>query len=240
MSGLGGFVTAFVAGLVSFISPCVLPLVPGYLSFLTGTSVQGDTRAAGRGPAVAAAALFVLGFTVVFVALGSTASLAGALLSPYRDVLGRVAGVVIAVFGILMLGVVPVPWLYGEARFDPSKVRGPRRWTAPVVGAAFAFGWTPCVGPVLGSILGLAGSSADVAHGAALLLVYSLGLGVPFMLTALFLGSATPLLRRLQRHALTVQRAAGAILCVFGLAMAFGLLPLLTGALGTVVPSLGG
>jgi len=180
--------------------------------------------------------MFVLGFTVVFVALGSTASFAGALLTPYRDLLGRVAGVVIAAFGLLMLGVVRVPWLYGEARFDPARARRMGRWAAPVVGAAFAFGWTPCVGPVLGSILGLAGSSADVAHGAALLLVYSLGLGVPFLLVAVFLGSAGPVLKRLQRHAVVVQRVAGALLLTFGLAMAFDLLPLAAGLLTRVMP----
>lgn len=239
MSLVAGFTTAFVAGLVSFVSPCVLPLVPGYLSFLTGLSVRGEGSGAARRTTVTTALLFVLGFTLVFVALGSTASLAGALLAPYRDLLGRAAGVLLAAFGVLMLGVVRIPWLYGEARFDPAKARGLGRWAAPVVGAAFAFGWTPCVGPVLGSILGLAGSSADVAHGAALLLFYSLGLGVPFILVAVFLGSAAPVLKRLQRHALTVQRVAGAFLLVFGLAMALGLLPMITGLLMRVIPSWG-
>jgi cytochrome c-type biogenesis protein len=238
MSVATGFVTAFVAGLISFVSPCVLPLVPGYLSFITGLAVRDD-EAVTRRSTVAAAALFVLGFTIVFVALGSTASLAGALLAPYRDILGRVSGVVIAAFGLLMLGVVRLPWLYGEARFDPARARRMGRWAAPIVGAAFAFGWTPCVGPVLGSILGLAGSSADVAHGAALLLVYSLGLGVPFMIVAVFLGSAGPVLRRLQRHAMTVQRVAGALLLVFGLAMAFGLLPLAAAMLANLIPPSG-
>jgi len=236
MGVAGGFVIAFVAGLVSFVSPCVLPLVPGYLSFLTGVAAHGEGDTVSRGSTVTVAALFVLGFTVVFVALGSSASLAGALLAPYRDILGRVAGVVIAALGLLMLGVVRVPWLYGEARFDPARTRRMGRWAAPVVGAAFAFGWTPCVGPVLGSILGLAGSSADVSYGAALLLTYSLGLGVPFLVVAAFLESAGPVLRRLQRHSMTVQRVAGALLLVFGLAMAFGLLPYVTGLLTSVMP----
>jgi cytochrome c-type biogenesis protein len=239
MSGVAAFAAAFAAGVVSFVSPCVLPLVPGYLSLLTGLAAHDGDAHSTRRTTVVAALMFVLGFTVVFVALGSTASLAGALLAPYRDFLGRAAGVVIAAFGVLMLGIVRVPWLYGEARFDPAKARGLGRWAAPVVGAAFAFGWTPCVGPVLGTILGLAGSSADVARGAALLLVYSLGLGVPFLLVAIFLGSAGPALRRLQRHALTVQRVAGAFLLAFGLAMAFGLLPLVTGLLARVIPTPG-
>lgn len=236
MSGVGGFVTAFLAGVVSFVSPCVLPLVPGYLSFLTGETAGEPGERAGRRGTVATGALFVLGFTVVFVALGSTASLAGSLLAPYRDLLGRVAGVLIVLFGVLMLGVVRIPWLYGEARFDPARARGLGRWAAPVVGAAFAFGWTPCVGPVLGSILSLAGSSGDVARGAALLLAYSAGLGVPFLAVAVFLGSAGPVLRRLQRHSATVQRVSGAVLIVFGLAMALGALPVLTGMLAGAFP----
>jgi cytochrome c-type biogenesis protein len=237
MGAFASFAAAFVAGLVSFLSPCVLPLVPGYLSFLTGLSVRAEAEGTAGRTTVTAALLFVLGFTIVFVALGSTASLAGALLAPYRDFLARAAGVLLAAFGVLMLGVVRVPWLYGEARFDPSKARGLGGWAAPVVGAAFAFGWTPCVGPVLGSILGLAGSTADVARGAALLLVYSLGLGVPFVLAAVFLRSAGPVLRRLQAQALTVQRIAGSFLLVFGLAMAFGLLPQITGMLGRILPT---
>jgi cytochrome c-type biogenesis protein len=231
MSGLGGFVTAFIAGIVSFLSPCVLPLVPGYLSLLTGGSAADAGEGSGQRRTVVTAALFVLGFTAVFVMLGSTASFAGAFLAPYRDVLGRAAGVLIAVFGVLMLGVVRVPWLYREARFDPAGASRLGRWAAPLVGAAFAFGWTPCVGPVLGSILTLAGSSGDVALGAALLLAYSIGLGVPFMAVALFLGSAKPVLQTLQRHALTVQRISGVVLIIFGIAMALDLLPILTGVL---------
>ncbi len=239
MDGGMGFAVAFGAGLVSFVSPCVLPMVPGYLSFLVGLSAPGGSPKAVRRATVTAAVLFVLGFTVVFVALGSTASLAGAFLAPYRDVLGRAAGVLLAGFGVIMLGIIPIPWLYREARFDPAKTRGLGAWAAPVVGAAFAFGWTPCVGPVLGSILGLAGASSNVATGAALLASYSLGLGVPFIAVALFLGAAGPVLRRMQRHARTVQRIAGVFLIVFGLVMAFGLLPLVTGLLLRVTPAVG-
>jgi cytochrome c-type biogenesis protein len=232
-----GFFTAFGAGLLSFVSPCVLPLVPGYLSFITGLSARAAAEDGNRRATVTAALLFVAGFTVVFVALGSTASLAGALLAPYRDALGRAAGILIAVFGVLMMGIVRVPWLYSEARFDPARARGLGVWAAPVMGAAFGFGWTPCVGPVLGSILTLAGSSGSVAQGAALLLVYSLGLGLPFVLVAVFLGAAAPILKRLQRHSLTVQRVAGALLVVFGLSMALGLLPLVTAMLTPLLPS---
>lgn len=238
MTGVGGLVAAVVAGVVSFLSPCVLPLVPGYLSFLAGTSVS---RGAGTGrgaSSLVTAALFVLGFTVVFVALGSTASLAGALLSPYRALLGRLAGALIVMFGVIMLGVVRAPWLYGEARIDPARARALGRFAAPAVGAAFAFGWTPCVGPVLGSILVLAGSSAGVARGAELLLAYSVGLGVPFLLVALLLDRLCGVLHWLERHALAVQRVAGVLLIAFGLAMTFGELPLVVGWIGHLVPQL--
>jgi cytochrome c-type biogenesis protein len=237
--GVGGFFAALTAGVVSFLSPCVLPLVPGYVSFLAGTSVQSK-RGAGHGTStVLAAALFVLGFTAVFVALGSTASLAGSLLSPYRGLLGRLSGVLIVVFGVIMLGVVRLPWLYGEARMDPARARSLGGWAAPTMGAAFAFGWTPCVGPVLGSILVLAGSSAGVGRGAALLLVYSLGLGVPFLLVAALLDRLGGTLHWLERHALVVQRVAGALLIAFGVVMALGMLPWMAGWLGRLVPEWG-
>jgi cytochrome c-type biogenesis protein len=234
--GIGSFVAALAAGVVSFLSPCVLPLVPGYVSFLAGTSV-GRGRGAGHDPStILAAALFVLGFTAVFVALGSTASLAGSLLSPYRGLLGRLSGLLIAAFGVLMLGIVRLPWLYGEARIDPSRARSLGGWAAPAMGVAFAFAWTPCVGPVLGSILVLAGSAAGVGRGAALLLVYSLGLGIPFLLVAALLDRLRGTLRWLERHALVVQRVAGALLIAFGTVLALGMLPLVVGWLGRLVP----
>jgi cytochrome c-type biogenesis protein len=238
VTGVGALAAALVAGVVSFLSPCVLPLLPGYVSFLAGTSISrrgGNGRGAST---VVAAALFVLGFTAVFVALGSTASLAGSLLAPYRGILGRLGGVLIVVFGVIMLGVVRLPWLYGEARIDPARARSLGAWAAPAMGAAFAFGWTPCVGPVLGSILVLAGSSSGVARGAELLLVYSLGLGIPFLLVAALLDRLGGVLRWLERHALVVQRVSGALLIAFGLALAFGVLPVMVGWVGRLIPRL--
>ncbi|MFU8890522.1 MAG: cytochrome c biogenesis protein CcdA [Anaerosomatales bacterium] len=231
-----GFALAFAAGVVSFLSPCVLPLIPGYLSFMTGIAVGdlGTGRAARAviGPAL----LFVAGFSVVFTSLGASASVLGSFLVDYRVVLERVAGVLVIGFGILMLGIVRIPWLYGEARVDMGKARAFGRGAAFVMGAAFAFGWTPCVGPVLGSILALAGTTASVGQGAALLLVYSLGLGVPFIATALLFGSAGPLLARINRHSLVINRVAGVLLIAVGLLIVTGRLSALVAALSSVLP----
>jgi cytochrome c-type biogenesis protein len=231
-----GFALAFAAGVVSFLSPCVLPLIPGYLSFMTGIAVgdlgSGRSARVVIGPAL----LFVAGFSVVFTALGASASVLGSLLVEYRVVLERVAGLLVIGFGIVMLGVIKVPWLYGEARVDMGKARSFGRGAAFVMGAAFAFGWTPCVGPVLGSILALAGTTASVAEGAALLLVYSLGLGVPFIATALLFGTAGPLLARMNRHALMINRVAGVLLIAVGVLILTGRFSALVGALSTVLP----
>jgi cytochrome c-type biogenesis protein len=222
------FIAAFAAGVVSFLSPCVLPLVPGYVSFMTGLSASqlGDRR--GRlGDVLVPSMLFVLGLAIVFVALGASASALGALLAPHRDVLSRVAGLLVIAMGVLMLGIVKVPWLYGSARVDPARARSFGRGAALVLGMAFGFGWTPCVGPVLASILLLAGQSASVGRGAALLLVYALGLGLPFVAVALLFGRLQGAVRWLSRHAVAVNRVAGILLVVIGALI-------LTGKLGVV------
>ncbi len=234
-----GFGAAFVAGLISFVSPCVLPMVPGYVSFLA--SVSGTRTGHDRSWAlVRSALLFVAGFSAVFIVLGSTASVLGMALAPYRATLSRVAGLAVLVFGVIMLGVVRIPGLYREVRMDPALARGHGVWTAPALGAAFAFGWTPCVGPVLGSILVLAGSGTSLVSGALLLVSYSLGLAVPFVLFAVFLGRLTPLLTWLQRHSVAVSRAGGAVLVVFGLLLLTGTLPLVTSFVARIVPLQGG
>jgi cytochrome c-type biogenesis protein len=231
--GLGA---AFLAGLVSFVSPCVLPMVPAYASFLAGLARGGE----GDGPQVrslvVSALLFVAGFTAVFVVLGSTASIAGMALAPYRALLGRLAGVLIIVFGVIMLGVVRLPALYREVRIDPARARGLGAWAAPAMGAAFVFGWTPCVGPILGSILVLAGSGSSVSAGAALLVAYSVGLGVPFVLFAVFLGRLTPLLRWLERHSEVVSRVGGAVLIIFGILLVTGTLQQVVAPFARLVP----
>lgn len=240
MNGQVGVLAAFVAGLASFLSPCVLPMVPAYASFLARLAGSGSD---GSGPSrslVLPALLFVLGFSTVFIVLGSSASAAGALLIPYKAVLGRIAGLVVVAFGVLALGVVRVPWLYREFRMDPAAAKRFGVWGAPVMGAAFGFGWTPCVGPILGSILLLAGSGTSVAAGAGLLAAYSIGLGVPFVLFAVFLARLTPLLRWLERHSRAVSLVSGSVLIAFGLMLATGTLTQFAGLLTRFVPVIGG
>src|ERR1041385_2151663 len=177
---------ALIAGLVSFLSPCVLPLVPPYLVFLAGTSLERladkETEPRVKRDTVLAAALFVAGFTTVFVALGASASAIGALIQAYSGPLATVAGVIIIVMGLHFLGLTPIAWLYREKRLEVAKPVG--LWGAYVIGLAFAFGWTPCIGPILATILAIAASEKTVAQGAGLLAVYSLGWGIPFIVAA--------------------------------------------------------
>ena len=240
MSGSVGLVAAFAAGLLSFLSPCVLPLIPAYLSFMTGMSsaelADPDRRTA---HVIVPALLFVLGFSFVFVALGASASVLGGLLAQYRPVLEKVGGLLVIGFGVLMLGVVKVPWLYGEARAEMSSVRAFGKAAALVMGMAFAAGWTPCVGPILGTILGLASASGSIGNGALLLVVYSAGLGLPFIAVALLFDRAAPLLRWLGRHSLVVNRAAGSVLIAIGLLILTGRLTVLATWLTRFVPTIG-
>ncbi len=217
-----GLVTAFAAGVISFLSPCVLPLVPGYVSFVAGRSLE-DLRdgEASRLQALSLAATFVLGFTVVFVAFGASATALGQLLLGWRYELGIVAGVVVILFGLHMLGLTPFSLMDREARFH-VEMGGGRVLGAFVLGIAFAFGWTPCIGPVLGAILTLGASTADVSKGALLLAVYSFGLGLPFLLAALFTGALLGRLRALGRAGRNLQRAAGGLLVAMGLLMVTG------------------
>jgi len=234
-----GFVTAFVAGVISFLSPCVLPLVPGYVSFVAGSSLE-DLRdgEASRLQALSLAATFVLGFTVVFVALGASATALGQVLLSYRYELGMIAGVVVILFGLHMLGLTPFSLMNREARFH-VEMGGGRVLSAFLLGIAFAFGWTPCIGPVLGAILTLGASTADVTEGALLLAVYSLGLGLPFLLAALFTGALLGRLRALGRAGRNLQRTAGALLVVMGLLMATGRLEQIAYWMLETFPSLG-
>jgi cytochrome c-type biogenesis protein len=217
-----GLLTAFAAGVISFLSPCVLPLVPGYVSFVAGSSIEqlrdGSAR---RARALTLAATFVLGFSVVFVALGASATALGSLLLGYRYELGIVAGVIVLLFGLHMLGIAPLRLMDRDARFHLD-LAGGRTLSAFVLGLAFAFGWTPCIGPVLGAILTLSASTADVAKGSLLLAVYSLGLGLPFLLAALFTGTLLARLKALGRAGRNLQRAAGGLLVAMGLLMVTG------------------
>ncbi|MGI9355388.1 MAG: cytochrome c biogenesis CcdA family protein [Rhizobiaceae bacterium] len=215
-----GFAGAFLAGLISFISPCVLPLVPPYLSFLAGVSIDqfsADERSSDVTRRVVLTALiFVAGFSTVFVALGASASLIGSFVTQHLNVLGYIAGAIILVLGLHFLGAFRIGFLYREARFQgPAKPLG--LLGAYVIGLAFAFGWTPCVGPVLAAILLYAGSEADVVRGAALLFTYSLGIGLPFVIAAFFAGPFMRLMQRFRQHMGKVEKAMGVMLVCTGI-----------------------
>jgi cytochrome c-type biogenesis protein len=221
-TGSIGFVTAFLAGVVSFLSPCVLPLVPGYLSYVAGTSLETlRDQGTARLQALAYALCFVLGFSVVFVAFGASATALGSLLLSWRYELGIVAGIIVLLFGLHLAGLLPLHLLEREARFH-AEVKGGRVVGAFLLGLAFAFGWTPCIGPVLGVILTMSASTADLGAGTTLLAVYSLGLGLPFLLAALFTDVLLERLRQLSRTGRQIQRAAGLLLAVVGVLMITG------------------
>jgi Cytochrome c biogenesis protein len=217
---------AFLAGILSFVSPCVLPLVPPYLGFLAGATVEElqDRDGAGRAArrrAVIVALCFVLGFSTVFVGLGATASVIGQMLARWSQTLAFVAGIAIIVMGLHFLGLFRIALLYREARFTASGVKaGPVG--AYVMGLAFAFGWTPCIGPILGIILTIAGARETVGEGAGLLAVYSAGLGVPFVVSALFAGAFLGFLRRFRGRLGMVEKAMGVVLVVTGLLFVTG------------------
>jgi cytochrome c-type biogenesis protein len=232
---------ALLAGLVSFLSPCVLPLVPPYLVYLAGSSLErlsdGDPQTGSRRETVLAALLFVAGFSTVFVALGASASLIGATLRAYSYELGIVAGIAIIIMGLHFLGITPIRWLAQEKRLDVAKPVG--LWGAYVMGLAFAFGWTPCIGPILATILAVAASEATVGKGAGLLAVYSAGLGIPFLLAALAVESFAGFLTRFRRHLQHVERAMGVLLVLTGIAFIGGWVPQAGAWLLETFPSLG-
>jgi cytochrome c-type biogenesis protein len=217
------FAAAF-AGLVSFLSPCVLPLVPPYLVYLAGTSLE---RLADREPerqvkreAVGASLLFVAGFSTVFVALGASASLVGTLVRVWSGPLSTIAGIAIIVMGLHFLGLTPIALLHREKRVQMTRPVG--LWGAYAMGLAFAFGWTPCIGPILAAILAVAASEQTIVRGAGLLAVYSLGLGVPFVIAALAIEPFAAFLARFKRHLHRVEQGMGALLVLTGVAFLTG------------------
>jgi cytochrome c-type biogenesis protein len=213
---------ALAAGVLSFLSPCVLPIVPPYLAYMGGVSVSdlGEARSARR-RALLAASFFVLGLSTVFLFLGFAFSALGRMFLQYQDWFIAVAGVTIMVFGAHFLGVIRLPFLLREARLDAGD-QGGSAMGAYVLGLAFAFGWTPCLGPILGAILGMAASEADPARGTALLAVYALGLGVPFLLVAAFFPRMTGAMSFMKRHMDRIERISGLLLWTVGLMMLTG------------------
>jgi cytochrome c-type biogenesis protein len=208
---------AFAAGFLSFLSPCVLPLVPGYISLMSGVSVEklkegesGATRAVAVN-----AVIFILGFSLVFIAMGASASAVGGFLTAYKSILYKIAGVIIILFGVFLLGLLKIPALYREKRYQGEVGRG--KVSTFLLGLAFAFGWTPCIGPILGALLLLAATKETVQEGIVLLSIYSLGLGIPFLLTALGVNKFLSFYKGFRRYLQWVERFAGVLLIGVGL-----------------------
>ncbi len=220
---------ALAAGMLSFLSPCVLPLVPPYLVYLTGASLErfadAEPEPRVRRETIAAALLFVLGFSTVFVALGASASAIGGIVRAYSGELAILAGVVIIVMGMHFLGLTPIGLLMREKRFQVAKPVG--LWGAYLMGLAFALGWTPCIGPILAAILAVAASEATVTRGAGMLAIYSLGLGIPFVAAAFAIEPFAAFLARFRAYLGLVEKAMGGLLIITGIAF-------LTGAVANV------
>ena len=218
MSSLPLPIAAFVAGVLSFLSPCVLPLVPGYVSLISGTSVDelSSTEHRLMRRVMASSAMFIVGFSAVFILLGAVATSLGQLTRQYYPLLTRIAGVVIIVFGLHLTGIWKIKALYADKRLHELK-GGSSPWGAFLVGFAFAFGWTPCIGPILATILAFAAAEQTVFKGVLLLAVYSAGLAVPFLLTSLGVDRFLSFYGRFRRHLHTVEVASGVLLIAIGL-----------------------
>lgn len=239
-------VTAFLAGIISFISPCVLPIVPGYISFVSGVSLQElesnrDMDEEKRRRLLRQVGLnsvfFVLGFSVVFVVMGASATYIGNWFAANRTVLARVAGAVIILFGLHTMGLTPIKWLNYEKRFQTQKK--PMGFAGSfLIGLAFAFGWSPCIGPILAGVLALAATQDTVAQGVGLLVAYSLGLGVPFIATGLATNRFLDLFGRVKKHMRYVEITAGVLLVVVGVLVATDKLQALSRYF-TFLPTLG-
>ncbi len=213
---------ALAAGVLSFLSPCVLPIVPPYLAYISGISMGELTgKDAVRRSAVIPALFFVLGLSTIFLFMGFAASALGRVFLQYQDALSKISGAVIIVLGLHFLHVLRIPILDREARLDAGE-RGGSAFGAYVLGLAFAFGWTPCIGPQLGAILSLAASEASVARGTALLALYAVGLGIPFLLAAIFITRSIALMNKMKRHMVLIEKAMGALLIVVGTALMTG------------------
>ena len=217
------FLAAFVAGVLSFISPCVLPLIPGYLSYISGLTLDemqgtGDTAislGAARRRVLAASIFFILGFSFVFICFGAAASVLGQYMLERQRMLAKIAAVIVILFGLHTMGVLRIGWLYSEKRVQveskPTSLFG-----AFFVGLAFAFGWTPCIGPILAGILAIAGTQETIAQGVRLLAVYSAGLGLPFLLTALAINQFFTVFKRIRKHYHLIEIVSGLLLVVIG------------------------
>ncbi|MBL4891933.1 MAG: cytochrome c biogenesis protein CcdA [Rhizobiaceae bacterium] len=236
------YIAVFLAGLISFISPCVLPIVPPYLCFLAGMSMEELSKSGENSQAykkvVAASVAFVLGFATVFVAFGASASFIGGFVVKHLDTLSVVAGVIIIILGLHFLGVFKIGLLYREARVHVER-KPAGLFGAYVVGLAFAFGWTPCVGPVLAAVLFTAGAEETASRGALLLFVYALGIGIPFILASFFVAPFMGMMRRFSRHLGKVEKLMGGMLVLTGILFVTGKMSTLSYLLLEWFPVLG-
>jgi cytochrome c-type biogenesis protein len=229
MSTLPLPIAAFVAGLISFLSPCVLPLVPGYVSLISGAGVEELKSQDGQlfRKVMLNSVAFIIGFSIVFIALGAISTEVGQILRYYKSTLARIAGAIIIVFGLHLTGIFKIKWLYTDARLHSVK-GGSTPWGAFVIGFAFAFGWTPCVGPILAVILGIAAAQDSILKGILLLAIYSLGLAVPFLITSLGIERFLKFYSRFRSHMHALEVASGALLIVLGGLLVFGRFTLLS------------
>lgn len=233
MSSIPLPVAAFLAGILSFLSPCVLPLVPGYVSLISGSNVDALQAPEPRvlGQVMRSSLMFVAGFSLVFILLGAVATGVGQVTRQYYPLLTRLAGALIIVFGLHLTGIIKIKALYADKRLHQVK-GGSTAWGAFAVGFAFAFGWTPCIGPILATILAFAAAEDTVMKGTLLLAVYSLGLAVPFLLTSLGIDRFLSFYGRFRRHLHAVEVASGVLLIVIGLLVLTRHLTMLSGYLG--------
>ena len=233
---------AFAAGFLSFVSPCVLPLIPGYVSFVSGVSLDEMRGGAGSSPSAAirrrtfvTSLAFVLGFSLVFISLGASATAIGQMVMSRLSLLGKIGGAVIILFGLHTMGVFRIGWLYQEKRLQTTK-KPASLFGAMLVGVAFAFGWTPCIGPILAAILFVAGAQETVRQGITLLAVYSAGLAIPFIATSLAINHFFSAFAKIRRHYKTIEITSGALLVVIGVLIFTGRLTIIAQYLTPYLP----
>lgn len=210
----------FMEGLASFLSPCLLPLLPVYIGYLSGEITEGKYN---RKTLIINSLFFSIGFSIVFILMGVTASSIGQFLNEYKDVLIKAGAVIIIIFGLFHIGILKLDFLYREKRFD-IQYKKSNIINSIIFGMAFAFGWTPCIGPILGSVLFLAGASGSAAYGAYLLFIYSLGLSIPFIITAALIELISAKLRAIQKYSRIINIISGLILILLGIALFTGYL----------------
>lgn len=230
---------ALLAGVLSFLSPCVLPIIPPYLAYMGGISMSQLTDGgSARRPAVIASFFFVLGLSTVFLFLGFTASAFGRFFLLNQQLFAQIAGAVITIFGLHFIGLFRIPLLMREARLDAGD-RGGSAFGAYILGLAFAFGWTPCIGPILGAILSISAQEDSIGRGTFLMAMYAVGLGLPFILSAVFINRAMGLMNRLKRHMGLVEKIMGLLLVAVGLLMLTGAFSRMSYWLLETIPALG-